>query len=464
MERKPCMEARRKPADRLSEVNLPAPSKEKPAMFALGRGERDWLLTRRSFVGATAAAFGAISSSRVVEAQTLGCRERAHREQVSSLALTPDGRTLVSGDRIGESTPWDYTGSVKLWKLPEGAHYATRLEPNPVRAVAVSPNGRLFASGGYDEVRLYNLPDGTLYKTLKGEGSFVRALAVTPDGKLLASGGGGTINLWSLPDGELIGSFSDWSHGVDALAISPYGDLLASSAGREIKLWSLPDGRLLNVCGTGGYTNSLVINADGGLLISGGYGQPIELRYLPDGGFALSFPDERDFSSTTLAISPDGGLLVSGHGGSIRLWAMPWGDEIKRFQAFEYSSVTGMGITSDGKILVTGSGDGRIKLWSLPECEPFSSCLVDVASNPEDKQGAQYEQGGILHTVPCGSPIPQGATCTCNCVRGNLCSCVGYTPAIGSGGGGTITLPCGSPIPPGYICTCNCISRPCTIT
>ena len=33
----------------------------------------------------------------------------------------------------------------------------------------------------------------------------------------------------------------------------------------------------------------------------------------------------------------------------------------------------------------------------------------------------------ITYTLPCGSPIPAGAVCVCNCVAGSVCSCVGHT-------------------------------------
>jgi len=63
------------------------------------------------------------------------------------------------------------------------------------------------------------------------------------------------------------------------------------------------------------------------------------------------------------------------------------------------------------------------------------------------------------YVLPCGSDIPPGATCVCNCVT--YCSCNGYVaprptacPCVSNS---TITQPCGAPIPPGYVCTCNCM-------
>jgi len=46
---------------------------------------------------------------------------------------------------------------------------------------------------------------------------------------------------------------------------------------------------------------------------------------------------------------------------------------------------------------------------------------------PPGHTGVQYRTGSRTYTLPCGSPIPPGAVCTCNCVSvPPSCSCVGY--------------------------------------
>jgi hypothetical protein len=50
-----------------------------------------------------------------------------------------------------------------------------------------------------------------------------------------------------------------------------------------------------------------------------------------------------------------------------------------------------------------------------------------VGTVPKGETGINYSISGKTYTMPCGSPIPPGAVCTCDCVTVPSCSCVGFT-------------------------------------
>ena len=265
---------------------------------------------------------------------------------VSSLAISPDGKLLASGgsDR-----------AVRLWSLPEGKLLKSLVgQAGAVYALAISPDGKLLATGGVgvgNAIKLWSLPDGALVRTLDGNTRTVYSLAISPDGTLLASGGvGGTVNLWMLPDGRLLKTLEGTLEGntnvirnlVRAVAISRDGRLLVSgSADRTVKVWSLPDGRLVNSFdANSGVLEALAISPDGKLLASGSTLGPLQLRSLPDGSLVRTFEDQAS-PVYALAISPDGSLLVSG--GVVRSPAA----------------------SRTGNLSSLGGLAGTVKIWSL---------------------------------------------------------------------------------------------------
>ena len=144
----------------------------------------------------------------------------------------------------------------------------------------------------------------------------------------------------------------------------------------------------------------------------------------------------------SVACSPDGKLLASGSSDkSIKLWEMPTGKLLKTLTGHK-AGVYSVSFSPDGKLLASGSSDKSLLLWEMPT-GTFLSCLFDPAALAQGKKVNQYtrtNQNGqvITYTLPCGSPIPAGAICTCNCVPGTL----GYvaplrSPSKKQGGWGT---------------------------
>ncbi len=92
-----------------------------------------------------------------------------------------------------------------MWDLASGQSLAT-LEGHRenVYSVAFSPDGKQLATGSGDKTaRVWDLASGQSLATLEGHSENVYSVAFSPDGKQLATGSGDkTARVWDLASGQ----------------------------------------------------------------------------------------------------------------------------------------------------------------------------------------------------------------------------------------------------------------------
>jgi WD40 repeat protein len=346
-------------------------TQEPPQIVPVMQLPWDMRIDRRGFLGAALMAGVALATTSCARSDP--CEDgRAHKDSVLDLAISPDGKLLVSksNDR-----------TIKLWSLPEGALVKTLQDTveTPQRAwndLVISPDGKLLVSGSRSAIKLWNLPDGILMKTLKGP-AFRVPPAISPDGKLLVSGSIFAIKLWSLPDGALMKTLQPAE--LENFVISPDGKLLASKSWNNfIRLWSLPDGNLTKTLGGHRGTWFMAITPDGKLLVSGSR-SAIKLWSLPDGNLTKTL-EWRKNGTHFIAIVSNGKLLVSRGFGTIEMWNLPDGSLAKTLKWHEDTMNSAIAIAPDGKLLALIE-KCAIHLWRLPDMSHLT-CLIDLAAPP----------------------------------------------------------------------------------
>jgi WD40 repeat protein len=161
-----------------------------------------------------------------------------------------------------------------------------------ISSVAFSPDGKTLASGGLDRtIRLWDATTGKEARRLTGHQHFVSWLAFSPDGKTLASAGNDrTVRLWETGTGKKV------RHGkaqAVCIAFSPDGRTLASCGQRlqdrkglaEIGLWDAATARPIRTLGAlPGLVDSVVYSPDGRTLASGGPGRTVRFWEIATGG------------------------------------------------------------------------------------------------------------------------------------------------------------------------------------
>lgn len=111
-----------------------------------------------------------------------------------------------------------------------------------LHTLAVSPDGKLLATGGYDQkIRLWDMATGAQTRLLSGHNGSINGLSFRPDGKVLASASADrTVKLWNVATGERLDTFSQPTKEQFAVAFSADGKtLIAGGADNRIRVWSI---------------------------------------------------------------------------------------------------------------------------------------------------------------------------------------------------------------------------------
>lgn len=124
---------------------------------------------------------------------------RGHTDNVTSLAFSPDGKTLVSGKGNGTILLWDVSDPT----MPRSLGQPLTGHTDYVNNLAFSRDGKTLASGSGDGIILWDVSDPqhphSLGPPLTGHPDLVTSLAFSPDSNILTSRSwDGTIILWDV--------------------------------------------------------------------------------------------------------------------------------------------------------------------------------------------------------------------------------------------------------------------------
>jgi RNA polymerase sigma factor (sigma-70 family) len=148
-------------------------------------GQGDWLAVspdgrRLASTSGHAVALWDLETGRQQASLAMASRNTPHQ-----LAFSPDGRWLAAVNGGGRR---DDPGEVKVWEVAGGKEWYS-LEGHKTRAssVAFSPDGRTLATGDMQgTLFLWELATGRRRHQFVGHESWIRSLAFSPDGRLLA--------------------------------------------------------------------------------------------------------------------------------------------------------------------------------------------------------------------------------------------------------------------------------------
>lgn len=228
---------------------------------------------------------GARPPSTATESKTVVRAAAPAVRLVRAVAISRDGSKVVAAR----------ANQVHIFDVKSGTCVHTLIDPGLaakglahlaiVESLALSPDGKLLATGSYQELAIWDVEMGALLRKQGGFADRVVALSFTPDGKLLATGGGaptveGEIKIFDVATGKLVVDIARaHSDTVCGVAISPDGGKLATAgADFAVKVFEVPSGKLLKVFeGHGHHVLDVAWKPDGKLLASAGADRAVKL-------------------------------------------------------------------------------------------------------------------------------------------------------------------------------------------
>lgn len=244
-----------------------------------------------------------------------------------------------------------------LLPLPARAQLAGH--GGPVRAIAVSVDGKTVLSGSFDTAAIrWSLATESAEQVLRFHSGAVNAAAFVGDGRMATAGADGQIAVWTpgrlQPDLVVTGHTGP----IVGLAVSPDGSKLASASwDHTVRISSLFDGGTSVLEGHSQGVNGVAFAPDGKSLVSVGYDLTVCIWPLPDGSpeiVAMPAP------LNALAIAPDGEIVTGAADGKLRMMTAD-GKENGEVMVGA-SPIVALAISQDGVLIAAGTIDGTVAI------------------------------------------------------------------------------------------------------
>ena len=323
-----------------------------------------------------------------------------HEGAITSIALNRAGNRLVTGS---------VDKTLRIWNL-DAAGAELRMLPGlaaPAIAVAISDDGAMvFSSVGENQVRQWNMADGTEVRQFMGHTAPVRSIAIRGN-QLFSAADDGTLRIWDANTGAVAQSLTHGSP-IRVFDVSLAGKaIVTGAADRSIKCWSGVDGSpIANIPPAASDLIALqlsldsrqfaTVTADGirsfeldGRLLEHFESMPVPLKsivgYSMARGLLACRADGRidqyrvsaeqavampDAETQVLCLTPDGQrVIASGAGKVIRIWPMNEGrvdvTAPPRTLSVAQGRVTDLNCAADGSLLAATTEDKFVCAWEM---------------------------------------------------------------------------------------------------
>lgn len=281
---------------------------------------------------------------------------------VNAVAVSPDGKLLASGGAGRVVRVWRFLSARLLDEL--------RVESSVLSISWSSDSQKVVIATSDNSMTIWNITTDHRFK-LNGDAESVNCVAWSPDGRRIATAASaGAIEIWNARSGQLVYLLAGHNGRVSSIAWSPDSKKLVSGGSDMVAImWDAETGVLLRTLGRKRITRhknavtSLAWSPDGSRILTGSRDQTAALWDIKTGN-RLSVFRGHTKSITSVAWRPQGNMLAtSSEDGSTILWRVRGLERVRRLYG-KGAAVTSVSWGSDGRFFVTGATDGTTRVYS----------------------------------------------------------------------------------------------------
>jgi WD40 repeat protein len=277
--------------------------------------------------------------------------------------------------------------TVRIWDVHTGNQVGNPFQGHGCETVglAVSTDGRRVVSGAKDgKIMIWDAETKEIIRCLSHHTGCAGSIQFSPDEKRLVSASDdGTLKIWTAETGKLVFDIGHHQHKVWVVAYSPNGDKIASgSLDGMVRIWSPATGtQQTQPFIHDKPVSSVVWSPDSRLLICATHDGQIYFYFwrTPTSSGTQLGCSLRAHSEpiTSLAVSPDAELIASAScDGTARLWntttRKPFGRVLQHSDKPEVSTIA---FSPNGQLVATGA-NGMIFLWDISQESIIATAYV----------------------------------------------------------------------------------------
>ena len=298
---------------------------------------------------------------------------RGHGGPVRALAISTDGKSLLSGSFDGSAIRWSLDRDV--------AEQVLRFHADAVNATALLTDGRAVTAGADGRIAIWSAGKQQPDVVLDGHTAPIAAVALSPDGKTLASASWDhTVRLWPLMGGAPR-VLEGHTQNVNGISFSPDGrTVISASYDLTLRIWPLEAAAASpTIITLPSPLNAVMIGKDGDIVAGAADGK---IYFLSKSGTPLGDVAAGPTPVIAVSMSADGDLIAAADiRGSVAIIERAT-RELKRRLVGPGLPVWSVSFMPDSRTLLTGGADSLIRRWDSRTGEPIGTTIQQAPTDP----------------------------------------------------------------------------------